>query len=170
MERQVGLVRGTRWPDGSSAVHMVARTSKGTWFRYEVAANNRSSYADMKPVQGGGSQPKLARGVWWFIQKTIRWTRSRCKVAAHNRSLHAGFGGLARRPSGGRGLGVRDRGCELHHVYPDDPDCTIRMIRISHPEVPDCGIRKFRTRGAEEPQPGGHVAWLQGLRGRKAIL
>ena len=145
MERQVGLVRGTRWPDGSSAVHMVARTSKGTWFRYEVAANNRSSYADMKPVQGGGSQPKLARGVWWFIQKTIRWTRSRCKVAAHNRSLHAGFGGLARRPSGGRGLGVRHRGCALHHVYPDDPDGTIRMIRIAqsgssgwwNPEVPD---------------------------------
>jgi hypothetical protein len=49
VERQVGLTRGTRWPAGSSAVHMVARKPRRS--------------RRLEPVQGSGSQPESARGV-----------------------------------------------------------------------------------------------------------
>jgi hypothetical protein len=49
VERQVGLTRGTRWPAGSSAGHMVAR---------KVRRSRQSAQ-----VQGSGSQPESARGV-----------------------------------------------------------------------------------------------------------
>jgi hypothetical protein len=49
VERQVGSARGTQWPAGSSADRMVAR---------KVRRSRRS-----EPVQGSGSQLKLARGV-----------------------------------------------------------------------------------------------------------
>jgi hypothetical protein len=66
LERQVGLTRGTRWPAGSSADHMVARKAR----------RSRRS----EPVQGSGSRPESARGVCggspqncrvtWLSQKT----------------------------------------------------------------------------------------------------
>jgi hypothetical protein len=50
VERQVGLTRGTQWPAGSSAGHMVARKAR------------RSRRPE--PVQGSGSRPESARGVY----------------------------------------------------------------------------------------------------------
>jgi hypothetical protein len=50
VERQVGLTRGTRWPAGSSAGRMVARKPR------------RSRRPE--PVQGSGSQPESACGVY----------------------------------------------------------------------------------------------------------
>jgi hypothetical protein len=49
VERQVGLTRGTWWPEGSSAGRMVARKAR----------RSRQS----EPVQGSGSQPESACGV-----------------------------------------------------------------------------------------------------------
>jgi hypothetical protein len=49
VERQVGLTRGTRWPAGSSAGHMVARKARQS--------------RGLEPVQGSGSRPEFARGV-----------------------------------------------------------------------------------------------------------
>jgi hypothetical protein len=49
VEKQVDLTRGTRWPAGSSAGHMVARKAR----------RSRRS----EPVQGSGSQLKSACGV-----------------------------------------------------------------------------------------------------------
>jgi hypothetical protein len=66
VKRQVGLTRGTRWPAGSSAGHMVARKA-------------RRSHGQ-EPVQGRGSRPESAcgvcggspknRGVTWLSHKT----------------------------------------------------------------------------------------------------
>jgi hypothetical protein len=49
VERQVGLIRGTRWPAGSSAGRMVARKARRS--------------RRLEPVQGSGSRPESARGV-----------------------------------------------------------------------------------------------------------
>jgi hypothetical protein len=57
VERQVGLTRGTRWPSGSSAGHMVARKAR----------RSRRS----EPVQGSGSWPESARGFAAVHQKTV---------------------------------------------------------------------------------------------------
>jgi hypothetical protein len=49
MERQVGSVRGTRWPVGPSAGHMVARKARRS--------------RGQEPVQRSSSRPESARGV-----------------------------------------------------------------------------------------------------------
>jgi hypothetical protein len=49
VERQVGSARGTRWPAGSSAGHMVARKA-------------RRSHGQ-EPMQGSSPRPESARGV-----------------------------------------------------------------------------------------------------------
>jgi hypothetical protein len=66
VERQVGSARGTQWPAGSGASHMVARKV--------------SRIRGKEPVQGSGSQQESARGVcsgppqncWvtWLSRKT----------------------------------------------------------------------------------------------------
>ena len=52
MERQVGLVRGTRWTTGSSAVHMVQEEQDDVVYKEE-------------PVRGAS-----LIGVCWFGHKT----------------------------------------------------------------------------------------------------
>jgi hypothetical protein len=42
-------------------------------------------------VEGPGSQQGQVRAAWWQEKQYEVVDRSRCRVAAHNRSLHAGF-------------------------------------------------------------------------------
>jgi len=76
MERQVGLVRGTRWPDGVKCGPHGARRAR----------------------QGPGSSVDPQSRARRFVGLPSKPSRSRCKVAANNRSLYAGFVGLATKP------------------------------------------------------------------------
>jgi hypothetical protein len=97
MERQVGLVRGTRWPTGSSAGRMV-----------QERARQRGHV--VKPV------------VWWQSSQGMRQDRVDHPGAAGERlgmleawrggcAVHVGFGCLATKPSGGGflGLGIKTK-------------------------------------------------------------
>jgi hypothetical protein len=109
VERQVGLTRGTRWPAGSSAGHMVARKAR----------RSRRS----EPVQGSGSQPESARGVcggspencWWLSHKT----KTGGSVSGDGIRTRGGIAGLA---LGGRGLQRRrGRAIKRSATWPISP-------------------------------------------------
>jgi hypothetical protein len=63
MERQVGLVRGTRWTAGLGAGHMVADEQ-------DEVVDDRAG-ARWRSSQWLGGRSGRARGVWWFAHKTI---------------------------------------------------------------------------------------------------
>jgi hypothetical protein len=93
VERQVCLTRGTRWPAGSSAGHMVARKAR----------RSRRS----EPVQGSGSQPESARGVCGGSpeNRRVTWLRHKTKTGGS-----AGGDGIrARREASMPADALRDR-------------------------------------------------------------
>jgi hypothetical protein len=76
--RQVGLVRGTRWPAESCAGHMVVRTSRRSCVRFLVEPQNQGRGG----TAVGPGEGKVMRGDWrdatpsprgfqWFITKPI---------------------------------------------------------------------------------------------------
>jgi hypothetical protein len=94
VERQVGSTRGTRWPAGSSAGHMVARKA-------------RQSRAQ-EPVQGSGSRPEFARRVCSGSPQNCRvtWLSHKTKTGGSA----GGYGIRAHREASMPADMLRDRG------------------------------------------------------------
>jgi hypothetical protein len=90
--RQVGLVRGTRWPAGSSAGRMVARTARWNHGRFLGWASKRRSSRDYVGAEswvviGGGYteftgfplvHQKTTRFLGWFTKPRPKNRRRRC--------------------------------------------------------------------------------------------
>jgi hypothetical protein len=91
--RQVGLTRGTRWPAGSSAGHIMARKAR------------RSRRPE--PVQGSGSRPESARVVCDGSpeNRRVTWLSYKTKT----RGLEGGDGIRARREASMPADAWRDR-------------------------------------------------------------
>jgi hypothetical protein len=74
--RQIGLVRGTRWPAGSSAGRMVARMTRWSrgWF-LGWASKPRSSqdrdYMELSHEWRLAEATLSSRGFWWFTWKPL---------------------------------------------------------------------------------------------------
>ena len=97
MERQVGLVRGTRWPNGIKCGPHGARRARRC------------------PGSSVAPQSRARR----FVGLPSKPTWSRCKVAANNRSLYAGFVDLTTKSTSSRddrgGQVKRKIGVEVAH-------------------------------------------------------
>jgi hypothetical protein len=106
VQRQVGSARGTWWPAGSSASHMVARKAR-------VISRGQ------EPVLGSGSRPESARGVSDSSpqNRRVTWLRHKTKTggsaggdgirAAEKLRCRRTRDGIAGLASGGRRLWQR---------------------------------------------------------------
>jgi hypothetical protein len=99
VERQVGLIRGTRWLAGSSAGRMVARKAR----------RSRRS----EPVQGSGSRPESAREVCGGSPHNHRvtWLNHKTKTESS---------------AGGDGIRVRREALMLADAWRDRKACVGR--------------------------------------------
>jgi hypothetical protein len=103
VERQLGLVRGTRWPAGSSAGYMVARKA-------------RQSHR-LEPVQGTSSEPKSACGVCGGSpqNRRVTWLSHKTKI---------------RGSAGGDGIRARREASMLANMWRDRRAC-VGMTRTA---------------------------------------
>jgi hypothetical protein len=73
---QVGLVRGTRWPAGSSAGRMVARTTRWSWSMVSwlsIKTKVESGLRGSRVMSGDWRSLHPVRGVW-FTRKPLGYS------------------------------------------------------------------------------------------------
>jgi hypothetical protein len=111
MERQVGLVRGTRWTAGLGAGHMVARRARrshGRSSRCTVAAESRGLVGGRAEHMGFGGLPTKPSedGFLVWASKQVRRPNTTETGSGHVGKLRSG-----RHAAGSHGLRREDAGC-----------------------------------------------------------
>jgi hypothetical protein len=91
--RQVGFVRGTLWPEGSSAGRMVARTTRWSWWTVSWLSHKTKVEPELRGSQvmsGDWQRLHQVRGVCGGSLENHRVTRLIHKAEAENRAWLSG--------------------------------------------------------------------------------
>jgi hypothetical protein len=117
-------LRWCRWRAGAKGLSLAGPPRSG----------QTSRLSSMDPV----AERDQVRATWWQEKQEEVTDRSRCRVAAHDRSLHAGF-------------------AVVHHK-------TIRLLSWATKPRPEARRVETGSERAERLRSGGHTSGSQGLR------
>jgi hypothetical protein len=111
--RQVGLLRGTRWPAGSSVGRMVARTTRWSWWTVSWLSHKTKVEPGLRGSQvlsGDWRRLHQVRGICGGSPENHRTTRLSHKTEAEDRAWLSGQNRSDRWRTGLTGLGSQGTG------------------------------------------------------------